>query len=1712
MAKTSYLGSNVETQDTFAGWLDQTNKLIYDMGTVVMTVADVAEPNTTNGAWASGNSTVEGIFSANTLVATENLRGGTVSKSDQLKITSNAIFTGTELMSDANTVFNANTLTINTKHTLYTGDTVTFDLDPIGNVVIKTGDLYVESNVESTGTSFTIKGTTLESTSNTFLVNEKTIFDVDSMIIGDNHTDELIVYSSVWFNANVHFKTDELIEIGPNGCLQIGNNPTDGSVFQDVCDGEVHVRSSNTIYLEGYQANSATQVPMIKAESGGSVEIYDNGFLTLNTSNNGVDIAGSTNISQNATVKGWLDVTGPATTGVLTVDPNYVTGQSVVISRGEGVSFDQLEIKAGKTRWLTGIGNPNNRVVAGVGSLYTDTNEYDPDGPKVPVLYVKILGDDDFGWEIIESGKSDDGITTDEFTGDGTTKTFVLSQEPININATQVYVDGIYFPKTTSYSLLNKNMLQFKTAPGPSSDIEVVIIYALDFAHGGSGGVPGGEGPQGPPGEDGLPGVPGPEGPQGEDGEDGKDFTYDDFTPEQLDDLKGEDGRPGKDGDDFTYDDFTPEQLEGLKGDKGDKGDTGEQGAGIQIVGSIDLGEDPNNTIPADKYDALLDPAGNALVDPDNGDLWVSDGTNWVNMGAIKGPQGDPGADGKDGKDGKDFTYDDFTQDQLDDLKGEPGEPGAAANTEGFVEITGDTMTGDLIIETDLDVEGAFTSQGIDDDATSTVVSLIDPGFVGVGIKAPTTYLHVVADGNSQEDYIANFGNAFYKDALQIHTGDGYRDWGFNRSTDDLNLTFSSAGVEQMRLDNAGRLGLGVEPNEWESSYDTVFQYGKTGSLSTILNESTGINAITLGNNWYYNESGKYIRLTEDYSSRYYQLNGRHIFSSGDYGDEGKDFEWDEAASIESDGTLTLGETLSFSLGDSPEEFSITSGDTRWLTGKGSPVGIVEAGVGSLYTDTDNTSATAVLWVKVTDDGSTGGGNSGWKETPTSDPGGFDGIVDGDLTINGKFKTPGLTDNANSTVLTLNEDGSAVFGGPVTIDEIAIAKSDTSTGHFSITRGDTIWLSGAGSPEGEVVAGVGSLYTDTDTLPGGNVLWVKSTGTGFPVGWEPAGIGAGGVGPDPETNTINTNFFMGDGFEDRYTLSTVPLSKDNSWVYVSGVYQPKSYYDIVEDVLTFSVAPPEDCTIEVLVASTITYEDGTFVNITGDTMTGPLRINNTFRLSDTTAITGILDEDDMVSDSDTAIATQQSIKAYVDSSVDEKEAEAELTYVKLSGDEMTGGLKIDSTLEVTSTTRLGSDLQIMGNNYVNFTDTPYQTYIKANGSDVAAVIAMGTDGEDRLILDYNGNVGLGVTWPKERLDVDGNVNIAGDIRFDGDSVRWMTGSGSPEGSVAAGIGSLYTNNTASPGTPTLWIKESGTGESGWNEAGTGAGGGGGGDSTNAMFVETFQGDGVTRDFVLSNTPSTIDNTQVYISGLYQQKGSSYTLIDDNTIRFVGAPPIDDDIEVVIATSVTYESSEYVNITGDTMTGALKIEETLEVIGDTITDQLQVQTLQGATGSAQPNTIRVADGHKLHAPGHMVQLVSDIDVPVDSISTASTSEVDSGIGVTITPEFIGSRIIVSFRTAASSVLEIENMGISAKLRDGDDNLLSEAFWINRTAQPGGQRVWQTMTLDYEIVTTSLSPLDFKIYFNEFGDDDTDVGDVVLVWSGTSYSLTATEIAQ
>ncbi len=71
--------------------------------------------------------------------------------------------------------------------------------------------------------------------------------------------------------------------------------------------------------------------------------------------------------------------------------------------------------------------------------------------------------------------------------------------------------------------------------------------------------------------------------------------------------------------------------------------------------------------------------------------------------------------------------------------------------------------------------------------------------------------------------------------------------------------------------------------------------------------------------------------------------------------------------------------------------------------------------------------------------------------------------------------------------------------------------------------------------------------------------------------------------------------------------------------------------------------------------------------------------------------------------------------------------------------------------------------------------------------------------------------------------------------------------------------------------------------------------------------------------------------------------------------------------------------------------------------------LSVQKIQGLATSATPTTVEIASGHVLQAPGHVIQVVNSFQEL--SVNTTSTSYVDTGMTVTITPKNASNKILL-----------------------------------------------------------------------------------------------------
>lgn len=69
--------------------------------------------------------------------------------------------------------------------------------------------------------------------------------------------------------------------------------------------------------------------------------------------------------------------------------------------------------------------------------------------------------------------------------------------------------------------------------------------------------------------------------------------------------------------------------------------------------------------------------------------------------------------------------------------------------------------------------------------------------------------------------------------------------------------------------------------------------------------------------------------------------------------------------------------------------------------------------------------------------------------------------------------------------------------------------------------------------------------------------------------------------------TLFSDDYTGDGSTVAYTMTYQPFIKDNTQVYIDGVYQNKDGYSISGTTLTFSAAPPLNSAIEIVVARSL---------------------------------------------------------------------------------------------------------------------------------------------------------------------------------------------------------------------------------------------------------------------------------------------------------------------------------------------------------------------------------------------------------------------------------------------------------------------------------------------------------------------------------------------
>ncbi len=178
------------------------------------------------------------------------------------------------------------------------------------------------------------------------------------------------------------------------------------------------------------------------------------------------------------------NVTGNLTGSVLTAAQTNITSVGTLgsLTVSGDVTVDTNTLKVDSTNNRVGLLNASPDVTLDVGSatdavhVPTGTTAQRPTGAAGYFRYNSTLeqfeGYTD-AWGAIGGGGGSN-LVSDTMTGDGVDTTLTLSNDPLNENNTQVYIDGVYQNKDT-YSV-SGTTLTFSTAPPSGSAVEAMTI------------------------------------------------------------------------------------------------------------------------------------------------------------------------------------------------------------------------------------------------------------------------------------------------------------------------------------------------------------------------------------------------------------------------------------------------------------------------------------------------------------------------------------------------------------------------------------------------------------------------------------------------------------------------------------------------------------------------------------------------------------------------------------------------------------------------------------------------------------------------------------------------------------------------------------------------------------------------------------------------------------------------------------------------------------------------------------------------------------------------------------------------------------------------------------------------------------------------------------------------------------------------------------
>jgi len=210
-----------------------------------------------------------------------------------------------------------------------------------------------------------------------------------------------------------------------------------------------------------------------------------------------------------------------------------------------------------------------------------------------------------------------------------------------------------------------------------------------------------------------------------------------------------------------------------------------------------------------------------------------------------------------------------------------------------------------------------------------------------------------------------------------------------------------------------------------------------------------------------------------------------------------------------------------------------------------------------------------------------------------------------------------------------------------------------------------------------------------------------------------------------------------------------------------------------------------------------------------------------------------------------------------------------------------------------------------------------------------------------------------------------------------------------------------------------------------------------------FFVSDFTGDGVSKSFTLSTTPYTVNNTQVYINGVYQEK-TSYSVLG-TVLTFSEAPPYGSGIEVAIIGAAELQVGttsadlvSYVPETGgitDVQTALRNISASADLLLNQFTSNGSTTTFTLSSVAFANNTLVYFDGIYQSKANYTVSgdtpavitfstappLFTAIEIMVSTVSAIQIGVPSDG---TVTAAKIGNGAVTAAKIASNAVTTVK----------------------------------------------------------------------------------------